>query len=803
MGDICTELQLPRGDCCKDGFAIRAGGEQTLRPLRTIVFFIFLGCFMGVAMIADVFMGAIEKVTSKRSRKRIPKTGRYVTVNVWNPTVANLTLMALGSSAPEILLNVIGVIKDNFTVAPLGPATIVGSAAFNLLCITAVCIAVIPPGEKRKIKDLPVYACTAAFSVFAYLWILLILTVFSPSKVQVIEGVLTFLFFPLLVAVSFALDKGMLGNKNQSVGKVISADIDKEELAELEAAVRQEHGANLTEEQVSKFVQVITYRPPSRAQRRVQATRQLTGGKKVWTLSSRSFTSKSTSSAQVVPEEEDELEKDDNNPKNTMSKIEFAILKVAVLEDAGQVALKVVRSGRTDNMVSVQYMTKDGSEVGNAAVAGGDYVKKEGTLVFKPGETEQTITVEIINDNAYEEDEEFYVDLFDPSPESEAHLGANSRATVVIIDDDLPGDLSFPEEEMHITQEVEDKAVDVYVHRKNGSADHVTCEYRTEDDSAIEGLDYEKAKGTLEFADGQVVAKFPLTIKGKGRYDTTARFRVILDGETGGVKFDASTDGGSESCILTVYIESDSTANARIDKLMSTLMVNWDKAKVGNENWQEQFEAAIYVNGGKDRKTPASALDWVMHIIALPWKLLFALCPPTDYCGGWLCFVCSLVFIGLVTIIIGDAAELLGCLLGIEDLITAITFVALGTSLPDTFASKTAALQDQDADASIVNVTGSNSVNVFLGIGLPWMISSIYWAAKGEVMVVDSPGLDFSVTIFTIFALICLTVLALRRKLLGCELGGPAVPKYCTSALFVTLWLSYIALSAWKVSDSS
>lgn len=28
-------------------------------------------------------------------------------VDVWNPTVANLTLMALGSSAPEILLNVI------------------------------------------------------------------------------------------------------------------------------------------------------------------------------------------------------------------------------------------------------------------------------------------------------------------------------------------------------------------------------------------------------------------------------------------------------------------------------------------------------------------------------------------------------------------------------------------------------------------------------------------------------------------------------------------------------------------------
>merc|ERR1712151_697825 len=63
--------------------------------------------------------------------------------------------------------------------------------------------------------------------------------------------------------------------------------------------------------------------------------------------------------------------------------------------------------------------------------------------------------------------------------------------------------------------------------------------------------------------------------------------------------------------------------------------------------------------------------------------------------------------------------------------ITAITFVALGTSLPDTFASKTAAQMDPYADASIGNITGSNSVNVFLGLGLPWLIGAIYWRAKG------------------------------------------------------------------------
>ena len=64
------------------------------------------------------------------------------TVNVWNPTIANLTLMALGSSAPEILLNVIETLKTlDTTPSELGIAAIIGSASFNFLVITGVSIA--------------------------------------------------------------------------------------------------------------------------------------------------------------------------------------------------------------------------------------------------------------------------------------------------------------------------------------------------------------------------------------------------------------------------------------------------------------------------------------------------------------------------------------------------------------------------------------------------------------------------------------------------------------------------------------
>merc|ERR1719264_2413185 len=92
----------------------------------------------------------------------------------------------------------------------------------------------------------------------------------------------------------------------------------------------------------------------------------------------------------------------------------------------------------------------------------------------------------------------------------------------------------------------------------------------------------------------------------------------------------------------------------------------------------------------------------------------------------------------MVTCLIGDLASMLGCALGITEFATAITFVALGTSLPDTFASKTAAVHDPTADASIGNVTGSNSVNVFLGLGLPWMIGAVYWKIQGA-----DPGDDW------------------------------------------------------------
>jgi solute carrier family 8 (sodium/calcium exchanger) len=142
-------------------------------------------------------------------------------VNLWNPTVANLTLMALGSSAPEIMLNVIETVMNlGSEPGELGPSTIVGSAAFNLLVISGVSILAVSeenddrnedeliedgtPKGVKKIEKLGVFSITTGFSIFAYVWMYYVL---SDEVVLWWEAWTTFAFFWLLILVAWIADK--------------------------------------------------------------------------------------------------------------------------------------------------------------------------------------------------------------------------------------------------------------------------------------------------------------------------------------------------------------------------------------------------------------------------------------------------------------------------------------------------------------------------------------------------------------------------------------------------------------------
>lgn len=168
--------------------------------------------FVGIAIISDIFMEAIEQITSEYKLEEVfdeeQKNKYFVEVPIWNATVANLTLMALGSSAPEILLSVISTLGDIEGIpSPLGPSTIVGSAAFNLLVISGLSIIAVDDGEPKKIADTGVFAITSISSLWAYIWMYICLEESSANVIEIWEAWVTLMMFFILVILSYAANR--------------------------------------------------------------------------------------------------------------------------------------------------------------------------------------------------------------------------------------------------------------------------------------------------------------------------------------------------------------------------------------------------------------------------------------------------------------------------------------------------------------------------------------------------------------------------------------------------------------------
>ncbi|XP_028018135.1 sodium/calcium exchanger 1 isoform X7 [Balaenoptera acutorostrata] len=856
-------------------------GDKIARA--TVYFVAMVYMFLGVSIIADRFMSSIEVITSQEKEITIKKPNgetTKATVRIWNETVSNLTLMALGSSAPEILLSVIEVCGHNFNAGDLGPSTIVGSAAFNMFIIIALCVYVVPDGETRKIKHLRVFFVTAAWSIFAYTWLYIILSVISPGVVEVWEGLLTFFFFPICVVFAWVADRRLLfykyvykryragkqrgmiieheGDRPSSKteiemdGKVVNSHVDsfldgalvlevderdqddeeaRREMARILKELKQKHPEKEIEQLIELAnYQVLSQQQKSRAFYRIQATRLMTGAGNILKRHAADQARKAVSMHEV------NTEVAENDP---VSKIFFEQGTYQCLENCGTVALTIIRrGGDLTNTVFVDFRTEDGT-----ANAGSDYEFTEGTVVFKPGETQKEIRVGIIDDDIFEEDENFLVHLSNVKVSSEASedgilevnhvstlacLGSPSTATVTIFDDDHAGIFTFEEPVTHVSESI--GIMEVKVLRTSGARGNVIVPYKTIEGTARGGgEDFEDTCGELEFQNDEIVKIITIRIFDREEYEKECSFSLVLEepkwirrGMKGGFTITEECDDKQpltskeeeerriaemgrpilgEHTRLEVIIEESYEFKSTVDKLIKKTNL---ALVVGTNSWREQFIEAITVSAGEDddddecgeEKLP-SCFDYVMHFLTVFWKVLFAFVPPTEYWNGWACFIVSILMIGVLTAFIGDLASHFGCTIGLKDSVTAVVFVALGTSVPDTFASKVAATQDQYADASIGNVTGSNAVNVFLGIGVAWSIAAIYHAANGEQFKVSPGTLAFSVTLFTIFAFINVGVLLYRRRPeIGGELGGPRTAKLLTSCLFVLLWLLYIFFSS-------
>ncbi len=120
---------------------------------------------------------------------------------------------------------------------------------------------------------------------------------------------------------------------------------------------------------------------------------------------------------------------------NDLSGVAFSAPSYSVKENGVNATITVLRTGATNNTVSVDYKTTDGS-----ALAGIGYQLTAGSLVFTNGETVKSFSVPIIDNTLLEGDKYFLLNLFNPG--GNVVVTDPSAAVVNILEND--GSLVVP-----------------------------------------------------------------------------------------------------------------------------------------------------------------------------------------------------------------------------------------------------------------------------------------------------------------------------------------------------------------------
>jgi len=151
------------------------------------------------------------------------------------------------------------------------------------------------------------------------------------------------------------------------------------------------------------------------------------------------------------------------------------------------------------------------------------------------------------------------------------------------------------------------------------------------------------------------------------------------------------------------------------------------------------------------------------------------------------------VFSCLIWLIIGSYAmvsslESLAALMNIPDTIIGVTVSAAGTSLPNFVASRIAA-QNGFGNMAVSNAFGSNTFNIMVGLGLPWVLYTSFATGFKPYHALRNEGITESVIILG-SVLLMFVALLIPSKFVLYKWHG---------VLFIVLYIAYLSLAIGQV----
>jgi Ca2+/Na+ antiporter len=195
-------------------------------------------------------------------------------------------------------------------------------------------------------------------------------------------------------------------------------------------------------------------------------------------------------------------------------------------------------------------------------------------------------------------------------------------------------------------------------------------------------------------------------------------------------------------------------------------------------NWRKWLKYEVHDEDPEDEEEEDKTgimrlfrpLDWILDLIFPRPKYYFMV------------FFISIAFIGALCWVLVESAIIISHTLDIPEVVIALTVLAVGTSVPDMMSSVIVAKQGRGGMA-VSNGIGSNIFDIFIGLGLPWMIKS--YLVDSDI-VTNIEGLGISISLLFGSVLLLLFALIFQKWRLDHKLGF----------LLILLYIMYVV---WEI----
>jgi len=663
--------------------------------------------FIGIAIVCDeLFVPALEIIAEQ---------------NELSSDVAGATLMAAGGSAPELATSFIGTFKRT----DVGFGTIVGSAVFNVLFVIGMC-AILTPSEKSPLqltwwplfRDCTYYILTlVTLAIFMYT---------GDGRVELWEAMVQLGLYFGYVAVMARSEQIETWVKSTAFGKMIESSVvgggDDAALAAAPAAARRTGDVELGDRGMS------VDRPNSQGQPFQYSAAEWAADVGIVLAESKLGEYEKAVRAYGVATAGDlgNLAKDD------VAAVASKILHRNRLQELVTAAKAFNASAAASLNPGFHKETRFRAGILNLLTRQASMADAAGVIAVSKifGNADDVFAELDANGNGVLEPSEMVVCLRKLGTYTDEELGeANLRALVKEVDPAGGGDgvskqafrKWYARSEARIRANV--KAIfDAFASNKVGLSGGDLC-------ALLSSLGAEPSGADLDEATAQLAE----VARAKGR----------VVGE-----------GGADFETFKAWFEHS---------------LFW-KGKDGDDGDEEQESMLEAVASGfGSLLSPDTTVGSKLSFLSVaPLMIAFCLIPDCrpegmDY-KCYRTFTLSVVFIGILSYIMVDLAEITGATLGIPDVIMGLTILAAGTSVPDLLSSVIVARQGE-GDMAVSSSIGSNIFDVSMGLPLPWIVFNLATMVSGcKLPVIVEAGAQLFISLVVLLAMVALIIVTIAAS---------------------------------------